>query len=152
MKNLFKIFVLLFVVGVMSSCEPDEYDVPDIELVPVYSISETGNNTYTDIQVYKQENLLTIANKDGIVSAYSTSSYSDVSDETNYMFTVIASEKVTLTDEEGNETMGTVSYAYDVTADKETGSASITILKTAADGTESTISLNGTLTEDEVYN
>ncbi|WP_282039576.1 hypothetical protein [Saccharicrinis aurantiacus] len=89
MKNIYKIFVLLFVGYSISSCEPDAYEVPDIDLTPVYYLTETGNNTYKDLNIYKEKDLFIVWDKDGAVSVSNTQAYTDSSDTENYSVTFV---------------------------------------------------------------
>ncbi|BAX78481.1 hypothetical protein [Labilibaculum antarcticum] len=150
MKNIIKLLSLILVFATFS-CEYEEYDVPDIELTSVYTISETNNETMDQINIYRETALLTVWN-DKFISSYETNNYSDTSDETTYMVSFTATESVTVTDAEGNESMGTKTYDYVISADKVTGVTSVEILVTQPDASTSTISVSGTLTETEVYN
>ncbi|WP_282035855.1 hypothetical protein [Saccharicrinis aurantiacus] len=83
MKNFIKIIcVVLF--AAMYSCEPDKYATPDIKLVPIYHISETENDDYFLIDIYKEKDLLLIENKDLTVSSFVTTDYVDASTEESY--------------------------------------------------------------------
>ena len=150
MKNIIKLLSLILVFSTFS-CDYEEYDVPDIDLTSVYSISETNNSTMDPINIYRETALLTVWNVKAI-SSYTTNSYSDTSDESTYMVSFTATESVTVTDAEGNESMGTKTSDYVISADKVTGLASVEILVTQPDASTSTISVSGTLTETEVYN
>ena len=152
MKNILNIVALLFALVYMSSCEPEEYDIPDIDLTPVYSISETGNDNLSTINIYREKGLLTVWNKDGAVTLFSTKDYSDSSDDVNCLVTVTAIEEVTVTDGEGNETLGTITYDYDLVANKETGVCNVSITKTDEKGDVSTSTISGVLVEEEIYN
>ncbi|WP_044212438.1 hypothetical protein [Saccharicrinis fermentans] len=136
----------------MSSCEPEEYDVPDIDLTSVYSIGETENNDLSTINIYRDKALLTVWNKDGAVTSFETKDYSDSSDDTNYLVTVTAVEEVTVVDGEGNESLATITYGYDLVASKETGVCNVSITTTNEKGEVSTLSISGTLVEKEIYN
>ncbi|PKQ64281.1 hypothetical protein BZG02_05535 [Labilibaculum filiforme] len=125
--------------------------MPDIDLTAVYSITETNNAKMDQINIYREEALLTVWDGNFITS-YVTTAYSDTSDELNYMVNVTAVEKKTVTDEAGIETIETLTHAYVVVADKATGVCSITITTTNADASTASSSVSGTLTTTEVYN
>lgn len=150
MKNIIKLLSLILVFATFA-CEYEEYDVPDIELTSVYTISETNNGTMDKINIYRETALLTVWN-DKFISSYATNSYSDTSDEATYILTFTAVENVTVTDAEGNESMGVKTYDYVITADKLTGVASVEILITQPDASTSTVIVSGVLSEDKVYN
>lgn len=150
MKNIIKLLSLILVFATFS-CEYEEYDVPDIDLTSVYSISETNNGAMDQINIYRETALLTVWN-DNFISSYNTTGYSDTSDELNYMVAVTAIEKKTVTDENGNDTIETINHAYVLVADKETGSCTIDITTTFADASTSVSTVSGTLTMTEIYN
>lgn len=152
MKNIFKILGVFFVALIAFSCEPDEYDVPDIDLVPVYNISETGNNNMFEMNIYREQNLFTVWTNKGKISSFTTTGFSDTSDELNYMVTFSRKETVIETDDEGNETSSIVSYAYELTGAKDADTVTLKTVKTNSDETTSESSVSGILIEKEVYN
>lgn len=152
MKNIFKILGVFFVALIAFACEPDEYAVPDIDFVSVYNITETGNNSIFEINVYRKKALLIISTNKGKLTSYNTTAYSDTSDDLNYIVNVTAIEKKTVTDAEGVQTIETLNHAYAILADKVTGSCSITVTTTNADATPVVDTYNGVLAEKEVYN
>ncbi|WP_068473041.1 hypothetical protein [Saccharicrinis aurantiacus] len=83
MKNYFKI-ICVVLLAVLYSCEPDEYATPNIELVPIYRLTDTENDTYAIIDIYKEKSLLLIENKDFAVTSFITTEYVDTSTVDNY--------------------------------------------------------------------
>ena len=164
MKNIMKIFVLLFVVGFMSSCEPDEYAKPDIDLTSISQVNniverdpKTGEFTVIHkkmvrLDIYKELPVLYVWNSDGIVTSYSTSDLIATDDEIQTKVSVKASENITVTDAEGNETEVPVYYNYSITYTKETGVCEIDVEKTDENGVVTSEELQGEFKETEVYN
>ncbi|MBI9057101.1 MAG: hypothetical protein JEZ01_04970 [Labilibaculum sp.] len=150
MKNIIKLLSFIMVFAFIS-CEPDEYAVPDIDKVPVYNITETGSNDLFEINVYQNNPLLSIWTNKGKVRVLATSAYADTSDDTNYMVSFTATEKVKVVDSEGVESVVVKSYDYTISGDKATGEGSMDIT-TVVDGVSDTVSYNMMIKTDTVYN
>jgi len=140
-QNIFRILVLLLFTAAYSSCEPDDYPVPDIALTPVYAISQTGNNTLFSINVYQNVSRVTVWNKDGLGKSYPTKNYVDSSGESDYNIMFTAEETVTVTDSEGVKSTAVVTYDYVITGSKSTSVVSVVITKTGTDGVITTTTL-----------
>ena len=144
---------MLVLVFATFACEPDEYPVPDIDLVSVYSLTETTNDNFSTVRIYQQKDLLTVTNKDGAIVTYETKDYTDTSDDLNFNVSVVALDSKTVTDGEGNKSEVQISYTYVLSAPVETGECVLTI--TTYDENEVVTdvqTIQGRLMDDEVYN
>ncbi|WP_154665639.1 hypothetical protein [Saccharicrinis fermentans] len=150
---MMKLFSLIFIF-VTLACEPDGYDVPEIDLVPVYSLSETANEEFSTVRIYQQKNLLTVSNKDGGIVAYQTKDYADSSDDLNFNVSVVALDSKMLSDGEGNnENEVQITYTYVLSAPVETGECVLTITSYDENSLVTGVqTIQGVLTDDEIYN
>ena len=124
-----------------------------VQLVPVYSITGTGNSNMSIIHVYMEKNLLTVTSSAGKVTAYDTRDYADTSDELSYMVAVTALENVTVTEDNGVATTVTITHDYIISADKETGTGTVVITKTNVDQTTNTTNFSSVqVAVEEVFN
>lgn len=184
MKNYIKI-ICVVLLAAMYSCEPEEYATPDIELVPIYRLTDTENDNYAIIDIYKEKSLLLIENKDYGVQSYATTEYVDTSTVDNYhvSFTVLTETVDTirniLSETIRQEIVATVKTTEDYLlgsgSEISIGSLNIEVLKDStavtstitinedgseiivvgdpvSESTQDAVLIEGTITEEEVYN
>lgn len=132
MKKIIKYLTIILVVFSYSSCEEESnFKESDISLTNVYSITEISGGSPFKINVYHTKNLIIEYQTESSVKSFVSSGFSDISDASNYSFSV---DKIDDTN----------TINYQVTADKTTGVG--------------TLIINGTITQTimlentQVYN
>lgn len=147
MKNL--IFALGLLAVLASSCEEKIWPTSELELVPVYAVTEiVGTDAPFALDVYKEKSLAITFVKESLLESAETYNYLDASDEVNYAVTFSAKQEVLL--EDSTTTIHTLDY--EINADKATGVGSMTVITTEEDDTESTVVYTAEVAEDERYN
>ncbi|WP_298493843.1 hypothetical protein [uncultured Algibacter sp.] len=133
MKNIIKILSLLILVLTMYNCdEENNFKESDINLVPVYSLTEINNDGPFKINIYKEKPLIVEYSSNVTLSNYASSGYADTSTDIMYQITV-------------NKIVDGVAVNYVISADKTTGEGTLNIDSGAS-------THNVLLTEEEVYN
>ncbi|UXX81100.1 hypothetical protein N7E81_08300 [Reichenbachiella carrageenanivorans] len=147
MKNL--LFALGLLAVVASSCDEKVWPMSELELVPVYSVTEiVGTDAPFALEVYKEKSLAITFVKQDLLESTETYDYIDASDEVNYGFTFSAKEEILL--EDSTTTIHTLDY--EISADKATGVGSMTITTTEEDATVTTLVYTAEVAEEERYN
>lgn len=151
MKNTLILFSFIIIAVFNSSCgDGKDWPQPNIEMVPVYAISGiTGSGAPAEIDLYKTVNLVIVFENANTLKSYNARNYADTSDETTYQVSVTAVKLV----KQSDGTMGEVTIAYVLSADKATGAGTLLVTTTdAAGGTsEKTFSVSS-IVETEKYN
>ncbi|MGA9639582.1 hypothetical protein [Flavobacterium sp.] len=120
MKNLIKFLGLITLVLIMFSCEEESnFKQSEIELVPVYTLINTGTDIVSkggpvSINVYRKKPLLVEYSSSVNATSYAITNYVDTSSETNYE---IRFSKVN----------NGVSVEYTISAVKGTGSGTLSV-------------------------
>ncbi len=116
MKTIIAYLSILIIAITFTSCEiKDNFLEPDIELVPVYSITNIkGPNSLFKINIYKQKDLIIEYSSSVNAVSFSSNNYMDTSTDDTYVIIVdkMKEDKI-------------INYA--VTADKLTGQGTLTI-------------------------
>lgn len=135
MKNNIKYLGLFAIVLFFFSCsEESNFKEPDIDLVPVYAITNiVGTNAPYAINIYREKPIIIVYTTSVNPISYTATGYTDNSTESSYDITVNRVSE--------NETI-----KYTITADKATGVGNLTVV--GASTTAYTIKV----TEKEVYN
>lgn len=133
MKNIKKILVLLILVISLVSCdEEDNFVKSEIELVPVFAITDiSGSNAPFAINIYQQKSLIVEYSSSINAKNYVSSGYSDTSTDSTYEISV-------------TKLMDNISVNYDISADKLTGDGTLTV--------DAATVYNIMVSEEEVYN
>lgn len=92
MKYIYNFLGLILMLLVTVACEPDKYEIDDIALTPIYEISETGNDDFRVINLYKEKPLFSKWDKNDAVLVLNTSAYSDSSTQEEYNVSLKATQ------------------------------------------------------------
>ena len=132
-KNIIKYITVFTLIFSLTSCdEESNFKESDISLTSVYTLTEiSGNNAAFKINIYKQLNLLTEYSTVDKLKSYTSSGFVDSSTDANYEVTV-------------NKLDDDITYNYVLSADKLTGSGTLTV-----DGVKV---YNVKVTENQIYN
>ena len=135
MKNIIKCLGLFAMVFTLFSCDEESpFIEPNVELVPVYAITDiVGTNAPLAINIYREKDLIVEYTSSVDAFSYTSASFSDTSTDTNYEISVAK-----LVD--GN------AIGYWISADKTTGVGTLTVVS----DTEVVYQIN--ISEKEVYN
>lgn len=135
MKNIIKFLGLLAIVISLSSCEEKQWLQPDIELVPVYSITNIeGVLAPFQINIYQEQPLIIEYQKEDNAESFQSTDFTDTSTENMYEISVnkLDDEKV---------------ITYVVSADKQTGVGTLVITNAGVETSYTIIVAN-----TELYN
>jgi len=133
MKNIIKYISILAIVLAFTSCESESnFQEPNIELVPVYSITDIqGADTPFKINIYRQKDLIIEYSSSVNASSFASSNFMDISSDTTYEVSV---DKMV----EGSP------VNYSISADKVTGLGTMTV--------DGTTTYDIAMAEEDVYN
>lgn len=133
MKNLIKYIGVSLIIITFSKCEEkSNFTEPNIQLVPVYTITNiSGSNTPVKINIYKEKDLIIEYVSEVNPLSFSSSNFVDSSTDLFYEISV-------------NKIDGQSTINYVISANKATGFGTITI--------DATTTYNITISEEEVYN
>ena len=147
MKNKLYTFIVAILFAT-TACETAEWPESDLTLVPVYTVKNlVGTPAVYSLEIYKTKALLIESTTTSQFKTFTTSSYSDASNETAYSVSFKASRvtKTTL----GADTI--LNSRYEITADKV---SKVGTLKLVSYVKQDSVVSNYTMkiSEDEVYN
>ncbi|MBJ7881528.1 hypothetical protein [Gelidibacter salicanalis] len=133
MKAILSYLSILLIVIAVTSCNVEEnFQEPNIELVPVYSITNIqGPSAPFKINIYRQDDLIVEYSSSVNASNFNSDNYSDTSTEDMYILSV---DKITAD--------GSINYL--ITADKGTGQGTLTM--------NGTITYSIVISQTDVYN
>lgn len=133
MKSIKKsIGILILVLSLFSCDEESNFQKSDIQLVPVYSLTEINNGGPEQINIYRGQPLIIEYSSAVNATSFDSTGYSDNSTDTTYEITV-------------NKMVDGEAVNYVISADKATGEGTLVI--------NSGVSVhNVTVSEEEVYN
>ncbi|OEK07665.1 hypothetical protein A8C32_16940 [Flavivirga aquatica] len=151
MKNTIIKFCCLFtlIFSVIGCGEEAEFQASDIELVPIYYVTDiVGSEAPHSIEVYKEKPLLIEFSSKVQAKSFAISNYQDLSDGTAFNITF---DKVVLMEQEDGSFIDVVN-SYVINADVLTGDGSIEITWQNSDNTFTTETYTIKLVETERYN
>lgn len=152
MKNLNILMLLLLVILGVSSCdEEDNFKESNIQLVPVYSLTEvSGPNAPFKMNVYKDQLLYIEYATSSNAMKFVSDSYTDSSTETNFEITWEVTK--TRTNPDNEDELQDYKVDYVLSGDKETGSGTLISTSSFPDGASTTETFTLLIADTEVYN
>jgi len=166
MKNI-KTYLLFFVLAVLAvGCEPDGYEVPDIEQVPVKIVHDIvyeidgKEKSYLDdalipfsITLYDTKDMMTwYKDPRAIEIKEVTNKDESASTDEDFVISFDTVEKVTVVDDEGNESTELVVESYVINTSKVNSTAGTMSYTFTKDGEQVTRIYRVRAREDKVYN
>ncbi|MDW5288071.1 hypothetical protein [Formosa sp. PL04] len=156
MKNILKIASILALVLVVFSCEEESnFEEPNIELVPVYAITNiTGTNALYQINVYKDTPLTVEYVAEVQLNSYDMLGFQDASTDTEYNVSwgVVKDRESGDLDADDNVIMENYTVNYVLTGSKEWGTGVLNASNVYADGTTLDLDYTVSIANEEVYN
>ncbi|WP_139956996.1 hypothetical protein [Flavicella sediminum] len=151
MKKFIKYISILAVIISLASCESNEKSFPELELVPIYALTniDGAGDMPISISVYRDEALM-VEYIDALprLLSFETTNFSDLSDATNYDLSF--DKNIVVEQESGPDLIETI--RYEIAADVVLGTGTLTTTKDNGDGTNTVQVYTIAIAKEQRYN